>query len=113
VNFPRATRQHRLFSFITMNWRAKPLVSYQVIVGLIGATTTEAGLKVVCELDDNLHPKGITVSDEELAALNIVRAGFHGDGTTPSSRPIAQTERLLRDRPQYTTGPVISNAIRR
>ena len=62
-----------------MNWRAKPLVSYKVIVDLIGATTTETGLKVVCELDDNLYPKGIIVSDEELAALNIVRAEFHGE----------------------------------
>jgi Rhodopirellula transposase DDE domain len=59
--------EHRLFSFITMNWRAKPLVSYQVIIDLIGATTTTTGLKVVCELDDNLYPKGIVVSDEELA----------------------------------------------
>ena len=71
--------EHRLFSFITMNWRAKPLVSYQVIIDLIGATTTQTGLKVVCELDDNLYPKGIVVSDEKLAAVNIVRADFHGE----------------------------------
>jgi hypothetical protein len=71
--------EHRLFSFITINWRAKPLVSYQVIIDLIGATTTQTGLKVVCELDDNLYPKGIVVSDEELAAVNIVRADFHGE----------------------------------
>ena len=70
--------EHRLFSFITMNWRAKPLVSYQVIIDLISATTTKTGLKVVCELDDNLYPKGV-VSDEELAAVNIVRADFHGE----------------------------------
>ena len=55
--------EHRLFSFITMNWRAKPLVSYQVIIDLIRATTTKTGLKVVCELDDNLYPKGVVVSD--------------------------------------------------
>ena len=71
--------EHRLFSFITMNWRAKPLVSYQVIIDLISATTTETGLKVVCELDDNVYPKGVVVSDEELAAINIVRADFHGE----------------------------------
>jgi Rhodopirellula transposase DDE domain len=71
--------EHRLFSFITMNWRAKPLVSYQVIIDLISATTTETGLKVVCELDDNVYPKGIVISDEELAAINIVRADFHGE----------------------------------
>jgi hypothetical protein len=69
--------EHRLFSFITMNWRAKPLVSYQVIIDLIGATTTKTGLKVVGELDDNLYPKGAVVSDEELATINIVRADFH------------------------------------
>jgi Rhodopirellula transposase DDE domain len=71
--------EHRLFSFITMNWRAKPLVSYQVIIDLISATTTETGLKVICELDDRLYPKGVVVSDEELAAVNIVRADFHGE----------------------------------
>ena len=71
--------EHRLFSFITMNWRAKPLVSYKVILDLINATTTETGLKVICELDDRLYPKGVVVSDEELAAVNIVRADFHGE----------------------------------
>jgi hypothetical protein len=71
--------EHRLFSFITMNWRAKPLVSYQVIIDLISATTTKTGLKVFCELDDKLYPKGVVVSDEELAAINIVRADFHGE----------------------------------
>ena len=71
--------EHRLFSFITMNWRAKPLVSYQVIIDLIGATTTKTGLKVIGELDDNQYPKGIVVSDEQLAAINIVRADFHGE----------------------------------
>jgi hypothetical protein len=71
--------EHRLFSFITMNWRAKPLVSYKVILDLISATTTETGLKVICELDDRLYPKGVVVSDKELAAVNIVRADFHGE----------------------------------
>ena len=71
--------EHRLFSFITQNWRGKPLVSYQVIIDLIGATTTATGLKVVCELDDNVYPKGVVVSNEELAAINIVRADFRGE----------------------------------
>jgi Rhodopirellula transposase DDE domain len=62
--------EHRLFSFISMNWRAKPLVSYRVIVDLISATTTDTGLKVCCELDTNLYPKGIVVSDEEMASFN-------------------------------------------
>jgi hypothetical protein len=71
--------EHRLFAFITQNWRGKPLVSHQVIVQLIGATTTETGLKVTCEIDGGLYPKGIKVSDEDMEALNIKRAVFHGE----------------------------------
>ncbi len=71
--------EHRLFSFITQNWRARPLVSYRVIVQLIAATTTSTGLKVDCELDTNTYAKGIVVSDAEMAAINITRADFHGD----------------------------------
>jgi hypothetical protein len=71
--------EHRLFAFITMNWRGKPLVSHQVIVQLIGATTTETGLKVCCELDGNLYLKGVEVSDEEMQAINITRNIFHGE----------------------------------
>jgi hypothetical protein len=55
------------------------LVSYRVIVDLISATTTDTGLKVHCELDDNAYPKGIDVSDEEMDAINISRAEFHGE----------------------------------
>ena len=69
--------EHRLFSFITQNWRAKPLVSYRVIVDLIASTTTETGLKVLCELDSNTYPKGIAVSDAEMESLNIQRHAFH------------------------------------
>jgi hypothetical protein len=71
--------EHRLFSFISQNWRAKPLVSYRVIVDLIGATTTRTGLTVRCELDENTYPKGVTVSDEQMESLNITRADFRGD----------------------------------
>src|SRR5215210_6450949 len=71
--------EHRLFSFISMNWRAKPLVSYQVIVDLIGSTRTKTGLSVRCELDTNSYPKGIAVSDDEMAAINIRRDEFHGE----------------------------------
>jgi len=71
--------EHRLFSFITQNWRAKPLISYRVIVDLIAATTTKTGLKVYCELDVNRYPKGVVVSNAEMASLNIKRATFHGD----------------------------------
>jgi hypothetical protein len=82
--------EHRLFAFITMNWRGKPLVSHQVIVQLIGSTTTETGLKVCCELDVNLYPKGIKVSDEEMLAINITRDEFHGEWNytiSPNQQP--------------------------
>ena len=71
--------EHRLFALITSNWRGKPLVSHEVIVQLISATTTETGLQVCCELDINLYPKGIEVTDEEMAMINIVRDDFHGE----------------------------------
>ena len=71
--------EHRLFSFITQNWRAKPLLSYRVIVELIGATTTKTGLTVRCELDDKSYPKGIIVSDDEMRSLTIQHADFHGE----------------------------------
>jgi hypothetical protein len=73
------TIEHRLFSFISMNWKAKPLVSYRVIVDLIGATTTKTGLTVRCELDPNAYLKGIAVSEQEMASLNITHDAFHGE----------------------------------
>jgi hypothetical protein len=71
--------EHRLFAFVSMNWKARPLVSYRVIVDLIGATTTDTGLTVRCELDSNAYAKGIVVSDHEMAGLNITRDAFHGE----------------------------------
>jgi hypothetical protein len=71
--------EHRLFSFISQNWRGKPLVSHRVIVDLIAATTTTAGLQVRAQLDPTLYPAGTKVSDEEVAAVNILRASFHGE----------------------------------
>lgn len=71
--------EHRLFSFISQNWRGKPLISYEVIVNLIGSTKTKQGLKVHCRLDERKYPKGIKVTDEEMDALNIERADFHGE----------------------------------
>jgi Rhodopirellula transposase DDE domain len=82
--------EHRLFAFITMNWRGKPLLSHQVIVQLIGATTTETGLRVCCELDENLYPKGIKVSKEEMQAICITRDEFHGEWNytiSPNQQP--------------------------
>ncbi len=71
--------EHRLFSFITQNWRGKPLISHEVIVNLIGSTRTEQGLTVRCELDQNSYPKGIKVPDKVFAEIDLVRHDFHGD----------------------------------
>jgi len=71
--------EHRLFSFISKNWRGQPLLDLVTIVNLIGNTRTNAGLKVCCELDENVYSKGIEVSEEEMRNLNLVRDQFHGD----------------------------------
>ena len=71
--------EHRLFAFITQNWRGKPLVSYEVIVQLIANATTKTGLTVACRLGADVYEKGIKVSDAEMAALNIQPADFHGE----------------------------------
>ena len=71
--------EHHLFSYITQNWRGKPLRSFQAIVNLIAATTTTTGLKVHAELNTEAYQSGIKVSDEELALVKIRRDKFHGD----------------------------------
>ena len=71
--------EHRLFSRITQNWRGKPLVSLEVIVSLIAATRTTTGLKVHSELDTRAYAKGVKVSDQEIAQLNLRRDQFHGE----------------------------------
>ena len=71
--------EHRLFSFISQNWRGKPLISHEVIVKLIAATSNKTGLKVECQLDTNIYPKAIKVSDKEMANVNIQRDSFHGE----------------------------------
>ena len=82
--------EHRLFSFIAQNWRGKPLITHQVIVSLIAATTTKTGLKVTACLDENAYPIGRKVSDAELAAVNIRRDAFHGEWNYTIS-PISPT----------------------
>ena len=62
-----------------MNWRAKPLLSYRVILELISATTTKSGLAVYCELDKSKYQKGIVISDEEMETIALVREEFHGE----------------------------------
>jgi hypothetical protein len=71
--------EHRLSSFITKNWRGRPLINYQTIVNLIGNTTTTTGLTVRAALDTTEYETGIKVSDEELARVKCRRAAFHGD----------------------------------
>jgi transposase len=71
--------EHRLFSYISQNWRGKPLTTFQTIVSLIAATTTATGLKVHAELDNATYQSGIKITDEELERVNIRRDKFHGD----------------------------------
>ena len=71
--------EHRLFSFITKNWRGKPLLTHQVIVNLICATTTQTGLLVKSRIDEGIYPKGRRISDHELARVNIEPHSFHGE----------------------------------
>jgi len=71
--------EHRLFSFISQNWRGKPLISHEVIVNLISATTTKTGLEVACGIDPNSYPRGIKVTDKELKAVNLLKDSFHGE----------------------------------
>ncbi len=71
--------EHRLFCHITQNWRGRPLVSLEVIVNLIGHTTTRAGLKVRAELDTRAYPTGVKVADADFAAVQLEPAAFHGD----------------------------------
>ena len=68
-----------MFSFISRNWRGKPLISHEVIVNLIAATTTRRGLRIRAELDTNSYPTGRKVTDTETAALRIDRDSFHGE----------------------------------
>lgn len=71
--------EHRLWSFIAKNWRGRPLVSHEVIINSIAATTTETGLEVYAQLDTRDYPNGVKVSDAELAAVNLIRDEFHGE----------------------------------
>jgi hypothetical protein len=86
--------EHRLFSFISMNWRATPLVSYRVIVDLISATTTETGLTVRCGLDTSPYPKGIVVTDQEMSQINMLPDDFHGEWNY-TLRPCNKQDRVV------------------
>ena len=71
--------EHRLFSFISKNWRGQPLTSLKVIVNLIAATTTKKGLKVHAKIDDRNYPAGVKVPDSEMAEIQLRREVFHGE----------------------------------
>jgi hypothetical protein len=71
--------EHRMFSFVSLNWRGKPLESLEVIINLITNTSTSTGLKLYAQLDDRTYEPGIEITDEQLAAVNINRHTFHGD----------------------------------
>lgn len=84
THFPPGTSkwnkiEHRLLSHISQNWRGKPLISHEVIINLIAATTTKKGLQVKCQLDTNSYPKGIKISDEKMKQINIQHDDFHGE----------------------------------
>jgi len=84
AHYPPATSkwnkiEHRLFSFISINWRAKPLMSLETVIELISHTSTEEGLHVTAIKDSQTYPTGLNVSDAELKALHIVRDAFHGE----------------------------------
>jgi len=71
--------EHRLFSYISINWRGKPLKSLAVIIGLINGTTTKSGLKVTAKLDEREYQTGIKITDEEFEKINLKRYKFHGE----------------------------------
>ena len=84
VHFPVGTSkwnkiEHRLFCHISMNWKGQPLTSHEVVLKLIGSTKTNSGLKVCAKLDKKTYPKGIKVSDEEMAKINLIQHKFHGE----------------------------------
>jgi hypothetical protein len=71
--------EHRMFSFVSLNWRGKPLETLEVIINLIAATQTSTGLKLYAQLDDRTYERGIDITDDQLAAVSITRHTFHGD----------------------------------
>ena len=83
--------EHRLFSFVSLNWRGKPLETLEVVVNLIGATTTSTGLNVYSRLDDRNYERGVEITDEQLATVNITRHEFHGDWNYTITPSLAQS----------------------
>jgi hypothetical protein len=71
--------EHRLFSFISMNWKGHPLTDYETVVSLIAATKTEKGLTVTSQLDEQIYKKGIQITEEQMNGLNLKKNQFHGE----------------------------------
>ncbi|MFC1482532.1 ISAzo13 family transposase, partial [Myxococcota bacterium] len=71
--------EHRLFCYITKNWRGKPLRTFETVVDLIGNTRTDAGLRVRAKLDKRKYPLGVKISDDVMQELNLQKDDFHGD----------------------------------
>jgi hypothetical protein len=88
-------RASSLCAWISQNWHGKPLTSYAVILKLIAATTTEAGLTVQCQLDTNTYPTGRKVSDEEMATLSILLHTFHGEWNYTISPRAASIDNVI------------------
>ena len=101
VHYPPATSkwnkiEHRLFSYISINWRATPLTSLEVVLELISHTTTNEGLTVTAVKDSHIYPTGRKVSDDEVEALNLVREAFHGEWNyTISPQPSPSSGQLI------------------
>jgi hypothetical protein len=109
--------EHRLFSHITHNWRGRPLTSHEVVVNTIAATTTRTGLRVHAELDTGRYPLGVTITDEQLAALPITTHDWHGDWNytlhhrapttaTPTTAPTPPARLPRRDSTGWTAPPL-------
>jgi hypothetical protein len=79
--------EHRMFCHITENWRGRPLISHEVIVNLIGNTTTDTGLTIQAQLDKNTYPTGIKVSDDDLKGINLFPAKFQGKDWNYAIKP--------------------------
>jgi len=71
--------EHRMFSFISKNWRGRPLIDTATVINLIANTTTKKGLKIIAQLDENIYQTGIKISDEEMSQINLIKEEFHGE----------------------------------
>ena len=83
--------EHRLFSYISINWRAKPLVSRQTVIDLIASTATSTGLKVYARLDPHTYPSKLQITDQQMQAVNITGEEFHPDWNYTITKSVIKT----------------------